>query len=127
MVDPGDRGGSVEPRGSQRGDQTAFVKQPRVAVVVHAADGIAGADRQAARDTGGGAHPQAGVGGQHGGRPGRIEVHADDERARAGRAERVDRRGRTAQTFVDLQFRIKAQAGQQHRGVAAFQQRQIRG
>ena len=33
--------------------------------------------------------------------------------------------GAAAQTFVHLQFGVKAQTGQQHRGVAAFQQRQI--
>ena len=125
MIDPGHRGRCVQPGRGERCDQPSFVEQARIAVVVHRAGGLASANRQTARHPGGGAHLQAPLGGQDGGRTGRLQITADDQRPGPSRADGVDGRRSAAESLVDLEFGIQSQAREKHRGVAGFQQRKV--
>ena len=125
VLHAGHRGRGVEPCGRERGDQAPLMQQPRVAVVVHVAGDVAGAHRKAARDAGRGTNLQPPLGGQDGRRARGVQIRADDQCPRPGGADRVQRGGCAAETFVHLELRVEPQTRQQHGGVAAFQQRHV--
>ena len=123
MLNAGHSGRGVEPRCRERGDQTPLMRQPRVAVVMDVAHGVAGPHGKAARDPGRGTNLQPPLGGQDGRCPRWVQIRADDQCPRPGGADRVERRRCTAEAFVHLELGVKPQTRQEHRGVAAFQQR----
>ena len=57
--------------------------------------------------------------------PAGFRSRADDQCPRPGGADRVQRGGCAAEAFVHLELRVEPQTRQQHRGVAALQQRHV--
>ncbi len=125
MIDTGHRRRGVQPCGLQGGDQTPLVQQPRVAVIVHVAGRVAGANGQAAGDPRRGANLQPVVGGDDGGGARGIQVRPDDHRSRSRRADGVDGGRRAAEALDHFEFGVEPEPGQQHGGVTAFQQWQV--